>query len=48
MESPFLARDKALSLWNGSTDSKTLDYQRTPNPREHQIVRMPTKTTTCI
>ena len=20
--------DKALSLWNGSTDSKTLDYQR--------------------
>ena len=31
MESLFLTRDQALSLWSGSTDSKTLDYQR-PNP----------------
>ena len=31
MEFSFLARDQALSLWSGSTDSKTLDYQRT-NP----------------
>ena len=30
--------DQALSLWSGSTDSKTLDYQRT-HPREYQIVR---------
>ena len=30
----FLTTDQALSLWNGSTDSKTLDYQRT-NPREY-------------
>ena len=36
MESLFLTRDQALSLWHGSTDSKTLDYQRT-NPREYQI-----------
>ena len=28
VESLFLTRDQALSLWNGSTDSKTLDYQR--------------------
>ena len=34
--------DKALSLWSGSTDSKTLDYQRT-NPREYQIVRTHTR-----
>ena len=27
----FHAKDQALSLWSGSTDSKTLDYQRT-NP----------------
>ena len=33
------------SLWSGSTDSKTLDYQRT-NPREYQIVRTHTKETT--
>ena len=39
MESPSLARDQALSLWSGSTNSKTLDYQRTPNSRGHQIVR---------
>ena len=31
MESWFLTRDQALSLWSGSTDSQTLDYQRT-NP----------------
>ena len=37
MESPFLAKDQALSLWSKSADSKTLDYQRTPNPREYQI-----------
>ena len=41
----FLEKDQALSLWSGSTDSKTLDYQRT-NPREYQIVRTPTKETT--
>ena len=40
-------RDQALSLWSGSTDSKTLDYQRT-NPREYQIVRTHTKETTWI
>ena len=28
--------DQALSLWSRSTDSKTLNYQRT-NPREYQI-----------
>ena len=44
MESSFLARDQALSLWSGSTDSKTLDYQRT-NPREYQIVRTQTNKT---
>ena len=38
-------RDQALSLWSGSTDSKTLDYQRI-NPREYQIVRTHTKETT--
>ena len=37
--------DKALSLWSGSTDSKTLDYQRT-NPREDGIARTHTKETT--
>ena len=31
----YPARDQALSLWSGSADSKTLDYQRTPNPREY-------------
>ena len=31
MKSSFLNRDQALSLWSGSSDSKTLDYQRT-NP----------------
>ena len=29
MESFFMTRDQALSLWSGSTNSKTLDYQRT-------------------
>ena len=47
MESSFLTRDQALSLWSGSTDSKTLDYHRT-NPREYQIVRTHTKETTGI
>ena len=39
------SRDQALSIWSGSTDSKTLDYQRI-NPREHQIVRTHTNETT--
>ena len=38
-------RDQALSLWNGSTDPKPLDYWRT-NPKEYQIVRTHTKETT--
>ena len=42
---PFQTQDQALSPWSGSTDSKTLDYQRT-NPREYQIVRTHTKETT--
>ena len=29
------ARDQAVSFWNGSIDSKTLDFQQTPNPREY-------------
>ena len=40
-------RDQALSLWSGSTDSKTLDYQRT-NPWGYQIMRTHTKETTGI
>ena len=40
-------RDKALSLWKGSTDPKTLDYQRT-NPRECQILRTHKEETTWI
>jgi len=43
-----MARDQALILWNGSTDSKTLDNQKIPNPREYQLVRTPTKETTWI
>ena len=31
MESSFLTRDQTPRLWSGSTDSKTLEYQRT-NP----------------
>ena len=42
MESSFLTIDQVLSLWSGSTDSKTPDYQRT-NPREYQIVRTHTR-----
>ena len=45
VQSSFLTKDQALSLWSGSTDSKTLDYQRN-NPREYQIVRTHTKETT--
>ena len=41
-------RDQVLSLWSGSTDSKTLDYQRTNNPRGYQIVRTHRKETTWI
>ena len=44
---PSHQRDQALSLWGGSTDSKTLRYQRT-NPREYQIVRTHTKETAWI
>ena len=44
MESLFLTRDQALSLWSESTDSKFLDHKRT-NPREYQIVRIHTKET---
>ena len=44
---PWKTQDQALSLWSGSTGSKTLDYQRT-NPREYQIVGTQTKETTGI
>ena len=47
MESSFLSSHQALTLWSGSTDFKTLDYQRT-NPMEYQIVRTHTKETTWI
>ena len=43
----FLEGDQALSLWSGSTESKTLDNQKT-NSRECQIVRTHTKETTWI
>ena len=42
---PCKTRDQALSLWSGSTDSKTLDHQRT-NPMGYKIVRIHTKETT--
>ena len=42
---PHKTQDQALSLWTGSTDSKTLDYQRT-NAREYHIVRTYTNETT--
>ena len=42
MKSSFLTRDKSWAFWSGSTDLKTLDYQRT-NPREYQIVRTHTR-----
>ena len=45
MESLFLTRGHALSLWSGNTDTKIQDYQRTPNPGEYQIVRTHTKAT---
>jgi len=47
VESPFPSSDQALSLWSGSADSKTLDYQRTCDPREYQIMNLH-KATTCI
>ena len=47
VESSFLTRDQALSLSSGSTDSKSLGYQRT-DPRECQIVRTHTKGTAGI
>ena len=43
----FLTKDQALSLQSGSTDSTTLDYQRT-NPTGYQIVRTYTKETSWI
>jgi len=46
--SSSLARDEALRPCNGSADSKTLAYKRTPNPRKYQTVRTPTKATTCV
>ena len=42
-----LERNQSLSVWSGSTNSKTLDNQRT-NPREYQIVWTHTKETTWI
>ena len=47
MEFSFLTSDQALSLWGGSTDSKTQDHQRTKT-REDQIVRTHAKETTVI
>jgi len=47
VKSSFLNRHQALSLWSGSSDSKTLDYQRN-NHREYQIVRTYTKETAWI
>ena len=43
----LLCQRSSLSLSSGSTDSKTLDYQRT-NPRGYQIVRTHIKETTGI
>ena len=48
VESLFLARVQALRLWSGCGDSKSIDYQRTSDPREYEIVRTPTKATTCV
>ena len=42
---PCKTQDQAMRLWSWSTDSKSLDYQRT-NPREYEIVRTHTKETT--
>jgi len=47
VDSLLLTGDQVLSLWSGSTDSKTLDYQRT-NPKEYQIVRTHSKEITWI
>ena len=47
MESSFLTRDQTPSLWSGSTNSKTPDYQRN-NPRGYQVVRTHTKEATGI
>ena len=47
VESLFLTRDQAPSVWSASTDSKTLHHQRT-NPRGYQIVRTHIKETTVI
>ena len=47
MGSSFLTIDEALSLWSGSIDSKTQEYQGT-NHRGYQIVRTHTKETTWI
>ena len=47
MKSSFLNRHQALSLWSGSSDSKTLDYQRNKH-KQYQIVRTDTKETTWI
>ena len=43
----FWPEIKPWAFWSGSTDFKTLDYQRT-NPREYEIVRTHTKETTLI
>jgi len=48
VDSSFLARDQTLILWSQNTDSKTLDHQRTPNSRDYQLVRTPTKEDTCV
>ena len=39
VESLFLTRDQALSLWNGSTDSKILDYHRTNSRDESWTIK---------
>ena len=41
---PHKIQHQALSHWDGSSDSKNLDYQRT-NPREYQIFRTHIKKT---
>ena len=48
VESLFLAIAQALRLWSGCADSKSIDYQRTSDPREYQIVRTHTKATTYV
>ena len=46
VQSSFLTKDQALSLWSGSTDSKTLDYQRT-DPAAAAAKSLPLCTTLC-